>query len=58
VEIVALADTARLGMTAGGLREQVASVGEIAAGHPNAVVQIANEHYHPTQSRELHDRPH
>jgi hypothetical protein len=55
VEIVALADTARLGMTPAGLREQVAGVGEIAAGHPNVVVQIANEHYHPTQSRELHD---
>jgi len=55
VEIVALADTARFGTTALGLREQVAAVGTIAAGHPNAVVQIANEHYHPTQSRELHD---
>jgi len=55
VEIVALADTARYGMTATGLREQVAAIGRIAAGHPNAVVQIANEHYHPTQSRELHD---
>jgi len=55
VEIVALADTARVGMTASGLREQVAAVGEIAAGHPNVVVQIANEHYHPTQSEELHD---
>ena len=55
VEIVALADTARVGMTAPGLRAQVAEVGKIAAGHANAVVQVANEHYHPTQSRELHD---
>jgi hypothetical protein len=55
VEIVALADTARFGTTASGLREQVAAVGAIAASHPSAVVQIANEHYHSTQSRELHD---
>jgi len=55
VEIVALADTARYGMTATALRDQVAAIGRIAASHPNAVVQIANEHYHPTQSRELHD---
>jgi len=55
VEIVALADTARHRMTPEELREQTAAVGELAAGHSNAVVQIANEHYHPTQVRELHD---
>ena len=55
VEIVALADTARRGMTPAGLREQVAAVGSAAAGHSNAVVQIANEHYHPTQVPALHD---
>jgi hypothetical protein len=55
VEIVALADTASYGMELADLRAQAAAVGEIAAGHPNVVVQIANEHYHPTQSRELHD---
>jgi hypothetical protein len=55
VEIVALADTARYGMDLAGLRAQAAAVGEIAAGHPNVVVQVANEHYHPTQSRALHD---
>ena len=55
VEIVALADTARYGMGPAALSEQVSAVGELAARHPNAVVQIANEHYHPTQSRELHD---
>jgi hypothetical protein len=55
VEIVALADTARLGTSPAGLREQVAAVGRIAAGHSNVAVQVANEHYHPTQSRELHD---
>ena len=55
VEIVALADSERFGMTGPSLRDQVAAVGKIAAGHANAVVQVANEHYHPTQSRELHD---
>jgi hypothetical protein len=55
VEIVALADTASYGMDLAGLRAQAAAVGEIAAGHPNGVVQVANEHYHPTQSRDLHD---
>ena len=37
------------------LRTQVSATGGIAAGYPNVVVQVANEHYHPTQSRELHD---
>jgi hypothetical protein len=55
VEIVALADTAPYDMTASGLREQVAAVGRIAASHSNAIVQIANEHFHRTQARELHD---
>ena len=55
VEIVALADSERFGMTGPSLREQVAEVGKIAAGHANAVVQVANEHYHPTQSREVQD---
>ena len=55
VEIVALADTERYRMTSAGLREQVAAVGRLAAGSPNVVVQIANEHYHPTQVRDLHD---
>jgi len=55
VEIVALADSEPVGMTGPSLRAQVAEVGKIAAGHANAVMQVANEHYHPTQSRELHD---
>jgi hypothetical protein len=55
VEIVALADTARYEMTAAELRDQVAAVGRAAAAHANAIVQIANEHYHSTQSRVLHD---
>jgi hypothetical protein len=55
VEIVALADTASYRMDPAGLRAQAAAVGRLAAGHSNVVVQIANEHHHPTQSRELHD---
>jgi hypothetical protein len=55
VMVVALADTAERGMSPAGLHEQVAAVGAAAAVHPNAVVEIANEHYHPTQTRALHD---
>jgi hypothetical protein len=55
VEIVALADTARYRMDSAGLRGQVAAVATAAGAWENAVVQIANEHYHPTQSRALHD---
>jgi hypothetical protein len=55
VEIVAIADSARLGQSPGDLRNQVAEVGRVAAAHANAIVQIANEHYHPTQVRALHD---
>jgi hypothetical protein len=54
VEIVALADTARTSMTAAQVREQVSAVGLAASRHANVVVEIANEHYHPTQVRELH----
>jgi hypothetical protein len=54
VEIVALADTARYRTDLSGLREQVTAVGAAAAACDNVVVQIANEHYHPTQSQELH----
>jgi hypothetical protein len=55
VEIVAIADSARLGQSPGDLRNQVAEVGRAAAAHANAIVQIANEHYHPTQVPALHD---
>ncbi len=55
VEIVALADSAHYGMDLAALRRQVSATGGIAAGYPNVVVQVANEHYHPTQSGELHD---
>jgi len=55
VEIVAIADSARLKQSPDGLRNQVAAVGRLAAAHVNAIVQIANEHYHPTQVPALHD---
>lgn len=53
VEVVALADTADSGVD---LDAHVAAVGKIAAAHPNAFVEIANEPFHPTQHPSLHDR--
>lgn len=53
VEVVALADTADLTVD---LDAHVAAVGRIAAEHPNAFVEIANEPFHPTQHPSLHDR--
>jgi hypothetical protein len=50
VEIVALVDTAE---TAIDLEGHVRSIGEIAARHPNALVEIANEPGHSTQSRDV-----
>jgi hypothetical protein len=55
VEIVALADTANYRMTRTGLRAQVTAIGAIAAAHENSVVQVANEHYHPSQTPDVHD---
>ena len=52
VEIVALADTAALPVD---LSQHVKAVATIAAAHPNAVVEIANEPWHPTQDPRLHD---
>ena len=55
VEIVALADTANYRMTRTGLRAQVRAIGAIAAAHENSIVQVANEHYHPSQTPDVHD---
>lgn len=55
VEIVALADTANYRLTRNSLRAQVAAVGAIAAAHDNSIVQVANEHYHPSQALDVHD---
>lgn len=52
VELVALADTATLPVD---LERHVTSVGAIARSHGNALVEIANEPWHPTQDRRLHD---
>lgn len=53
VEIVALADTAEYPVS---LEDQVREVAAAAAGHPNALLEIANEPYHPTQRKEVQDR--
>ncbi len=55
VEVVALADTRAYGMDRDALRAQVAAVAQVSARYPNALVQIANEHAHPTQVDALHD---
>ena len=52
VEIVALADTAEYPVD---LKAHVRRVGEIAAKHPNAFVEIANEPYHATQAEPVRD---
>jgi hypothetical protein len=52
VEVVALADTAALAPDIDG---HVRRVGEIASDHPNALVEIANEPAHPTQTRAIHE---
>lgn len=52
VEVVALADTAAYPIDAAA---QVRRVGEISARHANAIMEIANEPYHPTQRPEIHD---
>ena len=52
VEIVALADTADIPVDPA---QHVKAVGAIAAAHPNAVVEIANEPWHQTQDARLHD---
>jgi hypothetical protein len=51
VEVVALADTADIEVD---LEAHVKAVGGIAASHPNALVEIANEPWHPTQDKRLH----
>lgn len=53
VEIVALADTADIEVD---LDAQVTAAGRIAAAHPNAFLEIANEPFHHTQAVALHDR--
>jgi hypothetical protein len=52
VEIVALVDTAEIDVDH---RAHVKAVGAVAAVHHNALVEIANEPWHPTQNARLHD---
>ena len=51
VEVVALADTLAVPVN---LQEHVDEIGRIVAAHPNAVLEIANEPVHPSQSPEVH----
>jgi hypothetical protein len=53
VEVVALADSADVPVN---IDAHVAAIGRIAARHPNAFVEIANEPFHGTQHASLHDR--
>lgn len=52
VEVVALADTGDMPVD---MDAHVMAVGRIAAAHPNALVEIANEPIHPTQARRIHE---
>ncbi len=52
VEVVALADTADIPVD---IEQHVKAVSAIAAKHPNAVLELANEPVHPTQDRRLHN---
>jgi hypothetical protein len=52
VEVVALADTADMPLD---LPQHLKAVATIAAAHPNAIVEIANEPWHSTQDPRLHD---
>lgn len=52
VEVVALADTADIPVN---IDAHVKAIGAIAARHPNALVEIANEPSHPTQREALHE---
>lgn len=54
VEAVVLTGT---GVVPTDLESAVRRAGEIAAKHPNAVVELANEPYHPTQDKRLYDPP-
>jgi hypothetical protein len=51
VEIVALAGTRDVAVD---LDAQLAAIGEIAAKHDNAIIEVANEPGHPSQSEDVH----
>jgi hypothetical protein len=52
VEVVALADTKDVSVE---IEAHVRAIGAVAAAHPNALVEIANEPIHSTQAPRLHD---
>jgi len=52
VEVVALADTAAIKVD---MAAHVKAVAAICARHSNALLEIANEPVHPTQTKALHD---
>jgi len=52
VEVVIFADTAGVPLDRPAV---VKAAGVVAAGHANAVIEIANEPWHPTQDPALHD---
>ena len=53
VEVVALADTASYPVDPAA---HVREIARVCARHPNALLEIANEPYHPTQTGRVHDR--
>ena len=52
VEVVALTGTATVGVD---IPRFVRGIGDICARHPNALLELANEPGHPTQSASVHD---
>lgn len=52
VEVVALTGTTVIDVD---MRAHVKAIGEICARYPNALLELANEPGHPTQSRAVHD---
>ncbi len=51
VEVVGLTNTAKGNVDS---REQIRALGELVARHPNALLELANEPIHPTQSPDVH----
>ena len=52
VEVVALTGTTVIDVN---MAQHVKAIGEICARHPNALLELANEPGHPTQSAAVHD---
>jgi hypothetical protein len=52
VEIVPLVDTKEITVD---FEKHVAAIAAVAAAHDNTLIEIANEPWHPTQNKRLHD---